>query len=72
MTATNGLAALIRRPHSAHCQQCVQSWPSATAEGAQLLADEHRRRSGHPVGVVTETLRWQDTSVPVPAQAVRR
>lgn len=42
------LAALVARPYLAHCQACVRSWPSATPEGARLLADHH----GHGAIVV--------------------
>lgn len=50
----SGLAALIRRPYLAHCQACVRSWPSATPEGARLLADDHQARTRHPAIVVLD------------------
>lgn len=49
-----GLATLIRRPYLAHCQSCVRSWPSATPEGARLLADDHKARTKHPTIVIVD------------------
>lgn len=50
----SNLATLIRRLYLAHCQACVRSWPSATPEGARLLADDHQARTRHPAIVVLE------------------